>query len=269
MGVLSPSDWTSAMSSDPTGSKEAAAMQFIAQQNALNYQKETMAPFVESGKANIQRLNELMGAGQYLEPTRTFTTADWGASPEYAAYNAAQQAAQTNSLAALQAQAGASGMYGGGTYANQLSQNLGNLYAQYQPASLAAAQQNWNANRALAYNMLAGLANPTAAQQVGAWAGNAAANVGNAFGQSAMNTAAARQQGLSNLGSSAIDLLKGQFMGNNYDTYGMDASLNNIDFMIANPGANWSMGAPLDTNVFSGASGFSTADLPTFAEYTG
>ena len=57
--------------------------------------------------------------------------------------------------------------------------------------------------------MLAGLANPTAAQQVSAWAGNAAANVGNAFGQSAMNTAAARQQGLSNIGSSAIDLARG------------------------------------------------------------
>lgn len=201
MGILSPSDWTNAMSSDPTGSKEATALQ----RQMFDYQKEIMAPFVSSGQANVQRLNQMMVPGEYLDPTRTFTTQAWQASPEYSAYNAAQQAAQTDALANLQAQAGASGMYGGGTYANQLAQNLGNLYAQYQPASLAAAQQNWQANRRQAYNMLAGLANPTAAQQIGEWAGA----VGRGAGQAAMNTAAARQQGMSGLGAGLADIGRG------------------------------------------------------------
>ena len=204
MGFLNAGNWYDVVGGDPTGAKEAAGVQTMLQLQAQNYQREMMAPWVKSGQENLAQLNQLMEPGGYLEPTRRFTTEDWRSSPEYAVFNTAQQAAQANALDALQAQAGASGMYGGGTYANQLAQNLGNLYAQYQPASLAASQQNWNADREMAYNMLASLANPDAAKQLSSWAGTTAANIGNALGTSYTATGAARRAGMSQMGIDKI-----------------------------------------------------------------
>jgi hypothetical protein len=205
MGFLSPSDWVSAFDSS---AEDLANQQLALQRQMFDYQKETMAPWVKSGSENLARLNSAMREGGQLDPAQRYTTGMWQASPEYQAYNAAQQAAQTNAVNALQSQAGASGMYGSGNYANQLATNLGNLYAQYQPQSLAAAQQNWGNQRSQAYNMLAGLANPQAAQQISNYAGaNAAQQAGilqNQFANQGVN-----RRGAANLSQGVGDLAQG------------------------------------------------------------
>jgi hypothetical protein len=147
---------------------------------------------------------EQMGVqGGSLNPDWRFSTQDWQNSPEYAVYNNARDAALTRSQDALMAQGAASGMYGSGTMANQLSQNMGQLYAQYDPLSLQTAQQNAVAARQNQYQMMTGMASPTGAQQVGQWAGNYANNVGqNMIG--AGNAQAAGQVGAANAWGNAL-----------------------------------------------------------------
>jgi hypothetical protein len=138
-----------------------------------------------------------------LNPDWRFSTEDWQNSPEYAVYNNARDAALTRSQDALMAQGAASGMYGSGTMANQLSQNMGQLYAQYDPLSLQTAQQNAVAARQNQYNQMVGMASPTGAQQVGQWAGNYAQNAGqNIIG--AGNAQAAGQVGSANAWGNAM-----------------------------------------------------------------
>lgn len=111
-------------------------------------------------------------AGSLLD--NGYTTEDWMASPEYQVYNTAQNAALTKSQDAINASAAAKGMYGSGTWADQLNTNMGNLYAQYQPASLAAARNADTASRIGNYNMISGLSNSSGARQLA----NAASNYG-------------------------------------------------------------------------------------------
>ena len=101
-----------------------------------------MQPWVESGQANLGKLNAATASGGSLDPNYRFSTQDWKNSPEYSVYAGARDAAINKSQDALMAQGAASGMYGSGTMANQLAQNMGQLYAQYDPQSLAAAQQS-------------------------------------------------------------------------------------------------------------------------------
>lgn len=146
------------------------------------------------------------------------------------------------------AQNAASGMYGSGTMANQLSQNMGQLYAQYDPQSLAAAQQNAISQRQNEYNILAGMSSPTGAQQVAQYAGqygqNAGANMINAG-----NAQAAGQVGAANAwgnaltsGTNQIANAYGQYQGQqNFDRW-MNAGLQNqwgnqVNQWAATPGS--------------------------------
>ena len=138
-----------------------------------------------------------------LNPDWRFSTQDWKNSPEYEVYAGARDAALTRSQDALMAQGAASGMYGSGTMANALSQNMGQLYAQYDPLSLQTAQQNAVAARQNQYNQMVGMASPTGAQQVGQWAGQYGANAGqNIIG--AGNAQAAGQVGAANAWGNAM-----------------------------------------------------------------
>jgi hypothetical protein len=123
---------------------------------------------------------EMMGVtGGGLDPSARFSTADWQASPEYGAYAGARDATLKRTMAGLQGQAGASGMYGSGNVANALASNVADIYATYDPASLAAARQGWEGGRGTEFNMLAGLSNPNAVQQIGNYAGAYGTNAGN------------------------------------------------------------------------------------------
>ena len=147
--------------------------------------------------------NQMGVAPGGLNPDWRFSTQDWKNSPEYEVYNNARDAALTRSQDALMAQGAASGMYGSGTMANQLSQNMGQLYAQYDPLSLQTAQQNAISARQNQYNQMVGMASPTGAQQVGQWAGNYGQTAG-ANTIAAGNAQAAGQVGSANAWSNAM-----------------------------------------------------------------
>lgn len=138
-----------------------------------------------------------------LNPDWRFGVQDWKSSPEYQVYSGARDAAINRSQDALMAQGAASGMYGSGTMANALAQNMGQLYAQYDPQSLAAARQAAEAARTQEFNQLAGLSNPQGAQQVAQYAGQYGQNVGqNMIG--AGNAQAAGQMGAANAWGNAL-----------------------------------------------------------------
>jgi hypothetical protein len=192
------------------GTEDAANIQAGSanQANQLGYQmfqeqKALMQPWVQSGQENLGRLNTAMQPGGNLDPNYRFSTQDWQNSPEYAVYAGARDAATKRSQEALMAQGAASGMYGSGTMANQLAQNMGQLYAQYDPQSLQAAQQSVLGQRNTGYNMLAGMSSPQGAQQVAGFAGQYGQQAGqNMIG--AGNAQAAGQVGAANAWSNAL-----------------------------------------------------------------
>ena len=174
-------------------------------------QQSLMQPFVDSGTKNLNALNTAVSPGGQLDPSKRFTMADWQNSPEYAAYGNALASAGTQSTNALKASAAAGGNYGGGSMANQLQANLAQLGMQYQPASLAAAQANWNAGNTQQFNQMSALANPNAAQQVANYAGqygaNAGANTiagGNALANGMNSAAGYHANGLTNATNQAM-----------------------------------------------------------------
>lgn len=148
-----------------------------------------------------------------LDPSRRFGLDDWYASPEYLAFNNARDAAVKRTNADLLAQAGASGLYGSGTFGNALAQNVGQLYAGYDTASLAAARDAWNSGRTMEYNMLAGLANPDATQQINTYAGaagnvtaNALANAAGIMGKGEQQAANATANSIKNTWMTGQDI---------------------------------------------------------------
>lgn len=153
-------------------------------QNPITGEISDTAPMVNANQMGVQ------GGG--INPSDRFTTADWQASPEYAAYAGARNAALDRTSADLAAQAGASGMYGSGNVANALAQNVGQLYAQYDPASLAAAQDRWNAARTQEFNQLAALANPNGVAQTAGYLGQYGETAANALA----NAGALQAQGI-------------------------------------------------------------------------
>jgi hypothetical protein len=190
--------------------------------------------------------------GGGLNPDWRFSTEDWKNSPEYEVYAGARDAALQRSQDALMAQGAASGMYGSGTMANQLTQNMGQLYASYDPASLAAAQASAIGQRQNEYNMLAGMSSPSGAQQVGQWAGQ----YGQLAGQNivgAGNAQAAGQMGQANAWGNALTSGANQ-ISNAYGQYQGQQNMNQLLNMYAmqggyNPavGANGAYGLPVNS----------------------
>lgn len=235
------------------------------QANQLQYQmfqeqQKLMQPWAQSGGQNLDRLNYAMygqvptregalPANQMgvapggLNPDWRFSTQDWKNSPEYSVYAGARDAAINKSQDALMAQNAASGMYGSGTMANQLSQNMGQLYAQYDPQSLAAAQSNAIGARQNEYNMLTGMSSPTGAQQVAQYAGQYGQNAGqNIVG--AGNAQAAGQVGAANAWGNALTSGTNQ-IANAYGQYQGQQNFNQMAQMYGMGGGyNPNVGAP-------------------------
>jgi hypothetical protein len=199
--------------------------------------------------------NQMGVQGGGLNPDWRFSTQDWKNSPEYEVYNNARDAALTRSQDVLMAQGAASGMYGSGTMANQLAQNMGQLYAQYDPISLQTAQQNAIGARQNEYNMLTGMSSPTGAQQVGQWAGAYGQNAGqNMIG--AGNAQAAGQMGQANAWGNALTSGANQ-VANAYGQYQGQQNFNQLAQMYGG-GYNPNVGAPTQygTPVQSGGGTF-------------
>jgi hypothetical protein len=200
--------------------------------NPLTGEISTTAPNL-SGQMGVE------GGG--LNPDWRFSTEDWKNSPEYEVYAGARDAALQRSQDALMAQGAASGMYGSGTMANQLSQNMGQLYASYDPASLAAAQASAIGQRQNEYNMLAGMSNPSGAQQVGQWAGQ----YGQLAGQNILNAGdaqAAGQMGQANAWGNALTSGVNQ-VSNAYGQYQGGQQMNQLLQMLMQGGYNPNVGA--------------------------
>ena len=216
------------------------------QANQLQYQmfqeqKALMQPWVDSGQANLGRLNTATQPGGSLDPNYRFSMQDWQNSPEYSVYAGARNAATKRSQEALMAQGAASGMYGSGTMANQLAQNMGELYAQYDPASLAAAQQSVLGQRNTGYNMLAGMSSPQGAQQVAGYAGQYGQQAGqNMIG--AGNARAAGQMGAANAWGNALTSGSNQ-IANAYGQYQGQQNFNRMADMYGQGqyGQQWQM----------------------------
>jgi hypothetical protein len=200
--------------------------------NPLTGEISTTAPDL-SGQMGVE------GGG--LNPDWRFSTEDWKNSPEYEVYAGARDAALQRSQDALMAQGAASGMYGSGTMANQLTQNMGQLYASYDPASLAAAQASAIGQRQNEYNMLAGMSNPSGAQQVGQWAGQ----YGQLAGQNILNAGdaqAAGQMGQANAWGNALTSGANQ-VSNAYGQYQGGQQMNQLLQMLMQGGYNPNVGA--------------------------
>ena len=193
-------------------------------------------PVREVSQFNEQNMGVAPGG---LNPDWRFSTEDWKNSPEYAVYAGARDAALNRSQDALMAQGAASGMYGSGTMANQLSQNMGQLYAQYDPLSLQTAQQNAIGARQNEYNMLVGMSSPTGAQQVAQYAGQYGQQAGqNMIG--AGNAQAAGQVGAANAWGNAITSGTNQ-IANAYGQYQGQQNFNQLAQMYGggyNPSYN-------------------------------
>lgn len=206
MGFLDPSSWASAF--DSSGSDAAAAQALLAMQS-LKLQKQQyanaqaqMAPWVQSGQTNLGMLNALMQPGGQLDPTKRFSMTDFQADPGYAWRQ--QQGAKAIMAAGAAGLPGAPA-YGSGNMAVAL-QNMGQNLASQEYDN---AYNRWAGQRGTEFNMLAGLANPNAAQQLSGMGMNFAnsgsnilAGMGNALGQGIMNNYAIRNAGMSNLGNS-------------------------------------------------------------------
>ncbi|MFZ3043567.1 MAG: hypothetical protein WA058_00445, partial [Minisyncoccia bacterium] len=195
---------------------------------------------------------QMGGAAGRLSPDWRFSTQDWKDSPEYAVYQGARDAALQRSQDTLMAQGAASGMYGSGTMANQLSQNMGQLYAQYDPLSLQTARQAAESARTQEFNMLAGLSSPTGAQQVAQYAGIYGQNAGqNIIG--AGNAQAAGQMGSANAWGNALTSGVNQ-VANAYGQYQGQQNFNQMAQMYAmgggynpNVGAASQYGVPVQS----------------------
>lgn len=182
-------------------------------------------PFTGAVTAEVPDVSRyLQGAPGSLNPAN-FTMDDFRGSLESQVYGGARDAAAKKSIDATQAQGVAQGMgnlNNSGNIQNALMQNLGQLYAQYDPQALSA----WQANKTNQFNMMSGMASPQGAQQVGNYAGNMASNVGNnmisagnAVGQGAVNRAGAWDNGIQNLSNIGMGAY-GQYQQNQmYEKY--------------------------------------------------
>ena len=198
----------------------------------------------------------LQGTPGGLNPGN-FTIDDFRNSLESQVYGGARDASARLATDAIQAQNAAQGMgnlNNSGNVQNALMQNLGQLYAQYDPQALNA----FTGRKTNQFNMLSGMANPNGAQQVGNYAGNMAQNVGNnminagnaqaqgAIGQA--NAWSSGLQGLNNAGMSAVGQMQQNKMYQNYlDTIGGSTSAPSIPTW--NPSYNGTLSAPASTPI--------------------
>ena len=168
IGAVMGSDATeSAANTQAQATRDASQIQM----DMFNRQVDIMKPWTDSGASNLNRLNTAMQSGNQLDPSKRYGMADFQGSPEYQVMM--QQIKDSSS--ATQAGAAAAGLYGSGNMATALQKNAANIALQGYGTGL----QDYQAQNTLAYNQLAGLANPSAAQQVATYAGNTGVNVGN------------------------------------------------------------------------------------------
>lgn len=191
-------------------------------QNPLTGEISARPPNIGANQMGVQ------GGG--LNPDYRYSFEDWQNSPEYAVYAGARDISIQRAQDNLLAQNAASGMYGSGNMANQLSQNIGDQYALYDPASFQAAQASALGQRQNEYNQLVGLANPTGAQQVAQYAGQ----YGQIAGQNILgagNAQAAGQMGQANAWGNALTSGMNQ-VSNAYGNYQGQQNMNALLTML-------------------------------------
>jgi hypothetical protein len=214
--------------------KDAMAASQAWQEHVYNQTRQDMAPYLESGKTNLNALTAAMGGGGYLDPSQQYKPFTFNQSdPSY--QWRLQQGAN-----ALTAQGAAMGNLGSGNLGtalvnygqNAASQEYQNEFNRYQQGL-----NDWMAQRAASYNMLSGASNPNAPVQMGNFAMQSGVNVGNTLQQGAANQMAGQGMnmqatgaavgGLANLGKSIYDIyhqnmLTDQYQNNYaYQNYGV------------------------------------------------
>jgi hypothetical protein len=217
-------------------SSAASSSSLALQEKMYEEQKALLQPWVDSGESNLNRLNTAMESGNYLDPEWSYTTEDWYNSPEYAVYNNARDASITQSQDAINASAAAKGLYGSGTWAQQLATNLGNQYAQYDTTSLAQAQNNAVANRTNSYNMLSGMANSSGTSQLSNAANNYGTNASNTL-TAAGNTQAQNYLNQGNIWSNALNSGANQ-LSSLYGNYTGQQNYNALLSLLGNTGSS-------------------------------
>lgn len=216
MGILSPSDWVNAMSSDPTGSKQSAEDQMIFNNLALGEQQRqfdttqaNFRPFLNAGTNAVNQLSSSTApGGLYYNPQ--FTMQDYQQSPAY------QAMVQTQGLQnqGMSAQAAASGMLGSGNFANALQSNA--------QSNAAGAEGNafnqWMNQLGQGYQMQAGMANLGigSANNLGGFGANMANNAGNLLSNTgqALGNANVANRLYSNQAAANLSNNAGQGIGN-------------------------------------------------------
>lgn len=169
--------------------------------NPMTGEISTTPPQMDPGQFGVQ------GGG--LNPDFRYGMQDWQSSPEFQVYSGARDAALRRSTDQIQAQNAASGMFGSGNWANRLAENMGDIYAQYDPQSYAAAQGANLGQRRQEYNILAGMSSPIGAQQVADYAEQYGLNAGN-MALAAGDAQARGQMGAANAWGNALQSGVGQ-----------------------------------------------------------
>lgn len=244
MGILSPSDWTSALSDDPTGSKYAADVTAAWENRAIDLQEKeyntyvsNMQPWVDSGKSNLGKLNALMSTGGELDPSKRFTAADFQTDAGYGFR-------KKEGINALAASGAASGNYGSGNMGVAL-QNYGQNMASQEYDN---AYNRWQGQRTNEYNTLAGLSNSSAVNQVGnagmtmaSNVGNSMSNIGIGYNNAAIANKYASNVAGANLSNSSLSGLSNYLMSDSgYEWSDGSGSLNNMQNIGSNISDWWS-----------------------------
>lgn len=182
----------------------AASSSLALQKYEFDRQRADMMPWMISAGNNLNRMNAATAPGGSLDPTATYGMAQYLNSPEY--QNMMLQMQQ--STGSTQAGAAAAGNYGSGNMANALQRNSANIASQGYSTGL----NDWQNQRALNYNMLAGLSNPNVVMQVGNAGNTMAANAGSQQIGAAQGIAGTMMQGYQN-SNNAMSNVGNQLMG--------------------------------------------------------
>lgn len=228
----------------------AASSSLALQKYEFDQQRADMQPWMASAGNNLNRMNAATAPGGSLDPTATYGMAEYLNSPEYK--NMMLQMQQ--STGATQAGSAAAGNYGSGNMANALQSNAANIASQGYSTGL----NDWQNQRALNYNMLAGLSNPNVVMQVGNAGNTMAANAGAQQIGAAQGIAGTMMQGSQNQ-QNAYGNIGNQLMGA-YGAYNQNQLW--LDYQNGGGGGGYSGMWGADTNL-SGSSPQPSLNIPS------
>lgn len=207
MGFLSPSDWSNAFKSDPTGAQGAAQTAANTQLLMFNKTQQNLQPYMQTGQLANTELGNV--SPSLMQQDNRLNAALPGLTTPYSLdqYNASPEAAVTNNamsdmMKQLMASSAAGGNLGSGNVATALQTNAAKLGLQgYQTGlqdytnnnlnnynMISGAVQNQQGQNLNEFNMLNTMAG--SGQNAAAGLGGFGANVANQIGQNGINAAA-------------------------------------------------------------------------------